>query len=717
MKVPKSLKSISTLILLFFIVQLSAQVTPRYLKDYTESHAKAKAWNSKDEVHSGMDYPEEWNNYSAVYLTYSFRTEFREHSPAFLKRTFLSHIRVKLLDDAAVENFSEIYSEQPTKTKPKIAKYYLGIKVVKPNGKEIIIDKKEFVVDEDGNSKLAIPNLEVGDILDYYRYSYRGFNTSLTHPLLLKDKFPIQDKYPIKNFEYTILTDDQWNVKFTSGKNGFDIKEEVTKNKDRTRTIKYSIEESDVPALESQIWHKPYISAPYVKAFVYYQSKAQEKKEVVSGETFRVSSLDEEQVKNVYQGYYKKGKNAQNEYGEFKRYLKKQGITTNSQEANLQEYFKFIRHKFMNMHYVYDRFNNTKQSRTGELMGHIRHFLSAEDIPYQILIVSSRNNGLYEDILSTEETFYVIKVDFKEPIYITAPNPFTPYNYLPWGMEGVNAFVLGREQEKKRKLEITRYEIPVSEHVQNAMYHKADVSLLKDSKELHAKTKVTLSGYQIGNYPFQICDWQNMIWNENRKYGTKLWGYPEDHRGKDKIKFQQYHDDNREIQKENLEYFANNHYDMEIQELINPSAELNSPTGEAQNLEVNFEAKLENIVKKVGPNYLIKIGQLVGGQVSPDEDEKRIYPVCMDYPRMYNYQINFELPAGYSVEGLEDLNNNIENETGHFKSSAKVEGNILKIVFEKVYKNNFEPTENWEKMKEFLIPAYKFNTKEILLKK
>ena len=49
---------------------------------------------------------------------------------------------------------------------------YIGAKVIKPNGKEVTINTSEEVLtkneSKDQEGKLAIPDLQVGDILDYY---------------------------------------------------------------------------------------------------------------------------------------------------------------------------------------------------------------------------------------------------------------------------------------------------------------------------------------------------------------------------------------------------------------------------------------------------------------------------------------------------------------------------------------------------------------------
>ena len=89
----------------------------------------------------------------------------------------------------------------------------------------------------------------------------------------------------------------------------------------------------------------------------------------------------------------------------------------------------------------------------------------------------------------------------------------------------------------------------------------------------------------------------------------------------------------------------------------------------------------------------------------------------MAYPRSFENEIVFEIPAGYTVSGLEKLNVNVVNTTGQFVSTATINGNKLIIKTSKQYNNYFEPNSNWPKMIAFLDAAYQFTQEKILLKK
>jgi len=130
-----------------------------------------------------------------------------------------------------------------------------------------------------------------------------------------------------------------------------------------------------------------------------------------------------------------------------------------------------------------------------------------------------------------------------------------------------------------------------------------------------------------------------------------------------------------------------------------------------------FNAK-NALIKKAGPNFILEIGKLIGGQIDLTEKEReRSENVYLPYPRSFNYTIKLNIPKGYSVAGLDNLTKTVDNDTGAFISTATIEGEQLIITTSKQYKNYYEPNSNWTKMIAFLDEANQFTNEKILLKK
>jgi hypothetical protein len=110
---------------------------------------------------------------------------------------------------------------------------------------------------------------------------------------------------------------------------------------------------------------------------------------------------------------------------------------------------------------------------------------------------------------------------------------------------------------------------------------------------------------------------------------------------------------------------------------------------------------------------------MIGGQIKLDETEMkgRQNDIWLAYARTISNKISLDIPKGYAVEGFQDLNMNIDNESGSFISTAKVEGDKLIVTTKKVYKKNFDKKELWPNYIAFLEAGYKFTQTKVVLKK
>lgn len=137
-----------------------------------------------------------------------------------------------------------------------------------------------------------------------------------------------------------------------------------------------------------------------------------------------------------------------------------------------------------------------------------------------------------------------------------------------------------------------------------------------------------------------------------------------------------------------------------------------------QDLKYSETFVLGDLTRKAGKNFLVSVPGLMGGQAQvKTEDRQRKYDIDVRYPRTLPWDINFTIPSGYTVKGLLDLNQNIDNEIGSFITKAVIEGNVLKLNIRKIYKQARIDKDNFNKMLEFIDAAYNFSQRKILLKK
>ena len=110
---------------------------------------------------------------------------------------------------------------------------------------------------------------------------------------------------------------------------------------------------------------------------------------------------------------------------------------------------------------------------------------------------------------------------------------------------------------------------------------------------------------------------------------------------------------------------------------------------------------------------------MIGDQIKLDSNEMktRQTDIWMPFARTIENTITLAIPSGYTVDGLQDLNMSVDNESGSFISTAKLDNDKLVITTKKLYKKNFDKKEAWPNYIAFLEPAYKFSQAKIVLKK
>ena len=105
---------------------------------------------------------------------------------------------------------------------------------------------------------------------------------------------------------------------------------------------------------------------------------------------------------------------------------------------------------------------------------------------------------------------------------------------------------------------------------------------------------------------------------------------------------------------------------------------------------------------------LFKVGELIGSQVQMYQEKTRQLPADVQYPHVLYRKIKFEIPEGYTIKNLNDLNIDIQYKpatvvTMGFVSSYKVTGSVLDIEVTETYREILYPLSQFETFKKVII--------------
>lgn len=690
-------------------------------------------WNKYDKFGNVTSVPEKYKNESAVVIYKNENYDFHKFGKS-VTYTSSTRKRIKLQDQAAVTEFSEFsfrdrfYSNKGFYSM-KRGTVTIGIKIIKPDGKEIEIDVDKEAVKEDEAKKIAISNLEIGDIIDFYYHSVEPFVSTLEFGFDPVET-TLGETYPVLDLKITFQTENDFFVNFNSYNGAPTLKKIETK---KSSERKYELVASDIPKNDFPRWFLPLVELPCYKFQVFFarSGKFEERADAFlpSKESEIKSTVSKEDIFDYYNTkFYPSGN-----LNDVTNFLKDKNFS--SDEEKLKEIYYFTRHQFYTRYieaYViaeskiisnpyelyesYPVFFNTEE----QFIRYFMEYLKKNDIGYDIIVATGRENGPIKDILIQRNARVLLKINTENPIYFGMFTPYSIPNQFDSEIENTDAYAL-KVSKNKKVTDIEEIKLPASTHKENVSKVSLNVDFDTNGNVLDIKKESALLGHNKSFEQSNKLNFYDYITEDYQKYETTpLIDLVRNKKMKEKYKkeYDALLKKMKDNQNESLKKAAEGEYNTKVDdfsfEIINTGR-----YGETQPLIYKEAFKIKNdFIKKAGANYIIEIGKLIDSQVEIGEKEhKRDNNIYTVFPRAFNYNITFSIPEGYSVSGIEKLNKTVENETGSFVSKATVKDNKLALEATKQYYHSFEPVGNWQKMIDFLDAAYQLTQEKILLKK
>lgn len=686
-------------------------------------------WGTNDTYKNANTIPEKWKNESAVIIFKKDYFNFHKFGKN-VKYTSAVRKRIKLLDANAVQEFSEFSFAERFYTNKGFSfrkgTTTMGVKIVKADGKEIEIDVEKEAKDIDDTKKLAIANLEIGDIIDFYYYTVEPFK-SFYEVGFEPVETTLGDVYPTMEMKLLFETENDFFINFNTYNGAPELKETYNKGGER----KYELHAKDIEKNEFPRWFYPAVELPFYKFQVYF---ARSSRFEAGAEAFL---SDKESVikstvskDDVFKYYYDKFRpfgdiSAINDF-----------VKTNTfedDEEMVRDVYYYTRHIYFtkyveafvanetNIFYPFEYYKNPVFIQNEEqFINHFMAFLKKYNIDYDIIIGTARYNGPIKDLLIEKNVTLLLKVNTKNPIYLEYFSPFSSADQFDYNLENTEAYTL--EVSKGRKVvNAQNVVLPKTTSADNISKRISKISLASNLTDVNVSRVSSFYGHFKEYEQSDKLEFYDYVNEDYSKFGTEsLLDLV-----KNKKKQEQYRKEFgaliakiKDRNKEELKKAVSQEFELEIDEV---TYELKNTGRFGSKEPFEYEDKFvikNNLVKKAGDNYIVEIGKILTEQIDVDKKEKdRKNNVYMSFPRAFDNEIIFEIPAGYTVMGIEKLNKKVENETGKFTSTATISGNQLTIKTFKEYKNYFELNANWPKMVSFLDAAYQFTQEKILLKK
>jgi hypothetical protein len=139
-------------------------------------------------------------------------------------------------------------------------------------------------------------------------------------------------------------------------------------------------------------------------------------------------------------------------------------------------------------------------------------------------------------------------------------------------------------------------------------------------------------------------------------------------------------------------------------------------------LKWNVELTANSLVEQAGNDLIVKIGESIGEQSELYQESKRKLPIVVSEIHNYFRKLIFDIPSGYSISNLSDLNMNVEMQNNGklsccFTSWYEMSGNKLIVYSREYYTESSYPADLFESFRKVINAAADFNKKTIILTK
>ncbi len=655
---------------------------------------------------------------------------------------------VKLNDKTAVSEYSELSFTQFERTSGFLSSNkstsYLGVRVIKPNGSIKEINTDEIVLTKDVSSqkkaKVAIADLQPGDILDYFIATQQ----SLTNDMSNKPyRILLFDDAPILSLSFHAQLGKKYAIEYRSYNGAPEL--QVSKNDDNDIIV--DVEKSNLPPFETALWVAPSLQLPFIRMNISLGYKGMYSKYMDTKKPGEVSkNADSEEFlqdkastlsTTYYNGYWMKA--AKSEYDGIEESAKKKAKQANinfkelsDEEKAAQLYYTLRFTKMLNFTIddLADKINVGDGYYNG-LAFPLFCTLKAAGLQPAIMVSNRRTGTRMSELMDASDlttTAYLPGSNKMLSLQTIYDVPFLAPEEVE-GLTKTKSFTFdhpGAIMGIKKMMGLTNIEtgpvVSKSSSDKNAHIETLKLSLSPDKNSFAVQRSTTLKGYNKAEAQKELILYEDYYEAERKAFNDEktLLEILED--GKKSRKYvdevKNAFAEARKKQKESFVTEAKGWFEQDITDLKNNKIDNLGVRHTAPDFVYSSSFNMAGLVKKAGNNMIVEIGKIQGEPyVVKQEQRKRDIDIYMPYARSIEYNIELEIPEGYTAEGIAALNKKVENETGYFTAEASATNKLVTIKLKKHYLHNYEPANNFSKLTSFMDASSEWANSKVLLKK
>jgi len=660
--------------------------------------------------------------------------------------TEIAREAVKINDKAAVSDYSEITFTKIARSSGfflnSTTNVYVGVRVIKPDGsiKEVSADDAVLTRDDKSRqeAKLAIPDLQPGDIVDYFLAKQQSMEQSTLGDISTY-AFTLFDDAPVMSYSIHIEMGKKYAIEYRCYNGAPDFKRSLTEDDDNV----FDMIVKNIPAYaESGLWISPFRQLPMIRmnikvgykgAFagrfnarepgkVYFNPPADE---FIEDEKIGIS---ERKTYEMRMGTgSSRGINSSLSGNVSKYYfqvIKNKDMPADSTIAELYYLYRYA--TFMNVGLnspIADVIAIPQTDvNSNNTIYDFGNFLRYKDYECDMVFVTSRSGPNLKEIISSRDINWMIVARGDRDRLMGISDVFSPAFYIPQEYENTKQAITIRPVGRKKDFDESTVNIPATAASQNARIETIKLAPAPNGTDLQVSRKTVLKGHYKSDVQKDLVLFEDYINSERKLFGETRTLIEEFEDMKSRKNYaaelKAAFDKEREKQKDKFVEEAKNWFDQPINDLAEYKVENLGVRHNNPDFVYSSKFTMGGVIKKAGNNMIVDIGKLQGSPLKiTDRQRKRKLDIYMPFARSVQWQITLQIPDGYTAEGINELNKKVENETGYFIAEATSDEKTVTIKVKKSYNHSFEPVANWEKMLAFIDAANEWSNAKILLKK
>lgn len=633
--------------------------------------------------------------------------------PITIKR--LSRYLVKINDNSAIKSFSEIEYKNFSANEKGV----VGIRIHKQDGTIVELNPNDYIKvstnlkdkkAKNNVTKIAVPNLQKGDIVDYFIYQESDMVFSKQYEYPLNDFAPIQ-KY---RFHGDLTTSKDWQQSWYWLPSTIKAKE--TNEKDMS-LLDFQL--TDIEKKKKEPFSAPYKDEPRLK-IGYDKYISEQKKGPLEKKFGKLNRMNKGAKDNQICGFFTSyghfdsglgityGKDQKNAVAQIKKYISKQPNLTEKQKAE----------ETYNMLSLLAPTLNLSPKDFWRLYSLLLYKLA---ISRSQGLVPDRYAGTWEDQLFEDDYNYIIKLT-DGTYYYPSDDKINCAIDNPSNYEGMEAIFLNAGNKKmsfkgdKEYSKLQREKIKITPAEKNKTEYTITASLDDvDANALNINRTTSIIGTEKRQIRDDLGTYQQ--WDSIMRSHFNIKTTFKDDAKKNKMlpyimnQYLSFMVKDSSFQKDAFEQEAKDYYYNKAGKPKDYKINSYGLFADNPNFSYSITSKVGKLVRTAPNSKIISIGHLMKDIDFTSLKKERTKNIYFPNTFQYVYKICLTIPSGYIVDNLSTLESNVSNNCGAFKSNAKVEKSQLILTVDWKINNVEYSAQEWDKLLEI------FNAYESLFNK